>query len=437
VYAGAAREAVFSVPAVVRRIKAGFVPLALRAPAVNNPDSVPDEDERWLYQRINRARLAPQGICVIGSDGQVLAWVQMFDDDKSVLDFLDHGLKRFKEKADPKKRVITERYMRFPGIKQEDFTDAAALPAVVAEGHAKGRSCPAKSGKGPMPPGSVKVRLVGRALDGRGRPVADTVKQEHYVEDHFSIKPQMQAALAKALENTGTDRIRLPDAFARLCASQAHLGHLDVQPCLCMIPDKAENKGEWKRCEFWARKVKSEKEAVVWRVDGESEVSSKQGINGKGVHEVKLGWQGFIVVKGKRMTKLLLSAHGKEKLQYANDDNVLNFKKRDEVSFLPAGRPIDLDCGVRYGFIGEPVAADEAGAAGPALEIPDEARKHLVRVLGGPFLVFHDKVQKELKLSVDQKQNLLENLSDDFQETMKVFEKIKDEDQGGRAHSGW
>ncbi len=62
-----------------------------------------------------------------------------------------------------------------------------------------------------------------------------------------------------------------------------------------------------------------------------------------------------------------------------------------------------------------------------AQEIPDEARKQLVEALGGgPFLVFCDKVQEELKLSDDQKKNLLEKLPDYGQETMKVFEKIKD-----------
>ena len=99
-YAGAAREAVFAVPAVIRKINSAFIPLALRAPLVNGPDAVRDEAEKWLYQRLNRAKLAPQGIAVLNSAGQVLSWVQMFDDDQSVLDFLDHGRKRFGENAD-------------------------------------------------------------------------------------------------------------------------------------------------------------------------------------------------------------------------------------------------------------------------------------------------------------------------------------------------
>jgi hypothetical protein len=61
-----------------------------------------------------------------------------------------------------------------------------------------------------------------------------------------------------------------------------------------------------------------------------------------------------------------------------------------------------------------------------AQEIPEEARKQLVEALGGPFLVFRDKVQEELKLSDKQKEKLSEQLPEHVQATMKVFEKIKD-----------
>src|SRR5215470_18093348 len=102
-----------------------------------------DQDEKWLYQRLDRAKLAPQGIGVLNSAGQVLAWVQMFDDDRSVRDFLDLGLKRFAEKKDAKEPVVTQRYLRFPSQKADDRQDETKLPAVVAEAHPKGKRCPA------------------------------------------------------------------------------------------------------------------------------------------------------------------------------------------------------------------------------------------------------------------------------------------------------
>jgi hypothetical protein len=83
---------------------------------------------------------------------------------------------------------------------------------------------------------------------------------------------------------------------------------------------------------------------------------------------------------------------------------------------------------VRFGILGKPVAADQAGAAeAPAEQVPDEARKHVVEALGGgSFLVFRDKVQEELKLSDKQKEKLLEKFPDYAQQTKKVFDKMAD-----------
>jgi hypothetical protein len=414
---------------VIRRVKADFVPLALRAPLVNGAQAMRDTDEKWLYQRINRAKIAPQGLCVLNSAGQVLAWVQMFDDDQSVLAFLDHGLKRFQEKADAKELVATERYMRFPSDKLEDLHDETKLPRIVAAGHPKGRPCPSQQGKGNGSPGALVAQLVGRALDDQGKPVADVIRQEHYVEDQVSVSPEVQKALAQALADAGTERVRLPEAFSKLFATHAHLGHIDVRPCMCMIKDKAENKGEWKRCAFWARRAAPGKETALWRVEGESDVVSEVAINAPGVHNVKLTWNGFVEVQGNRLTRLVLAARGREKLQFAKDDHPLTKVKKDEVAFLPAGRPIDVEGGVCYGILGEAAAEAEApaAAADPLEQAPDEARKPLVEALGGgPFIIFRDKVQDELKLTDEQRQKLMGTFPDYVRETMKVFEKIKD-----------
>jgi hypothetical protein len=61
-----------------------------------------------------------------------------------------------------------------------------------------------------------------------------------------------------------------------------------------------------------------------------------------------------------------------------------------------------------------------------AEQFPDEARKQLVEALGGPFLVYRDKVQEELKLTDEQRQRLLEKFPEYVQATMKVFEKIQE-----------
>ena len=119
-FAGAARKAVFSNPAVIRRVKADFIPVALKAGLVNNP---PVGLEGMLYREIGRSKPAPQGICVANSDGKVLDWVLMFDGDESVINFLDHCLKRFDEYPEANKPVPAERYMRFPSHKLDDVKD--------------------------------------------------------------------------------------------------------------------------------------------------------------------------------------------------------------------------------------------------------------------------------------------------------------------------
>src|SRR5262249_33065222 len=57
---------------------------------------------------------------------------------------------------------------------------------------------------------------------------------------------------------------------------------------------------------------------------------------------------------------------------------------------------------------------------------PTRPESSWFRHSAGPFIVFRDKVQEELKLADGQKQKLSEKLLDHVQETMKVFDRIKD-----------
>jgi hypothetical protein len=429
VFAGAAREAVFSNPAVIRRVHADFVPVALKAGLVNNP---PDDTEGRLYREIVRSKIVPQGICVINSAGKVLAWTAMFDDDKSVLAFFDHCLKRFAQFPDAKKPFPAQRYLKFPSAKLPDIEDTAKVPAVV-ERHPKGKSCPATTR---YRQGTILARLFGRALDKSGKPVTDTVRQEHYVEDRFHVPVAMQEALAKAVKNAGTGRFRLADDLARLLVSHAFLGQLDVDPVNPPGGVRGD-KGNLKQCELWAHKDAASNGLLRVRVEGKSEAAggSSDGQSGDGRiwrHQVKLTWQGIIEMKETRMRRLLLMARGSEKLKWGN--TMQELKSRADVTQLPGGHAIDLACGVRYGIVGEPISADQVGAEDPAgaedqggtRQIPDEARKQLAQALGVPFIVFRDKVQEELKLSDHQKQKLLENFRGHIQKTMIIFEKIKD-----------
>jgi hypothetical protein len=412
---------IFSNADVIRRVNADFVPVALKAGLVNNP---PDNHEGRLYREIGRSRILPQGICVVNSAGKVLDWVFLFDDDQSVLAFLDHARKRFATFPDATKPVPAERYLKFPSQKLADIEDSGEVVKVGAR-HPEGESCP---GKPRLRPGTVIARLFGRALDQDGKPVADTVRQEHYVEDRFNVPVARQEALAKALAAAGTDRFQIDDDLARALVSHAFLGELDVNPFGGVNGSKAQRTD----CTLWGKKVQADGNGPVRvHLDGKSEAAgvARDGQDSGGPpwrHEVKLTWEGLIEIRGNRVTRLLLVARGAEKLRRGN--------KGQQVGRLPRGHAvfIDLDCGVRYGIIGEPVPAEEAGSADSAGGVPEEVRKHLARSLGGPFLVLRDMVQKDLKLTGGQKEKLGHYLQDWLPDALKFFERVDGLKREGR-----
>jgi len=424
VFAGAAREAVFSQAENIRRINSDFVSVALKAGLVYNPyfQNIPPTDEEGrLYREIARSMLAPQGIGVLNSGGKVLNWVMAFDDDKSVLAFLDHARQRFARFPDARQPVSAERYGRFPSQRADDLEDSGVAPR-ISERHPNGQRCP---GTPPLPPGTVDARLFGRALDKAGRPVANTVPQENYVEDRFHIAVSMQERLTKALAASGTARFRLEDDLARLFVAHAYLGQLDLNP----------TQGDPGKCEFWGRKVESGANGPIRiEIKGTSEASAGSGredararIDGAfWHHEVKLVWDGLIEVREARVTRLLLLGSGSEKLTWDNKHVPLAGKA--DVTSLTAGHAIDLTCEVRYGILGEPASADQVAddatlptQAGPQ-QASNEARGQLVEILGPPFAVFRDNVQAELQLSAEQKEKIKKRLQETLQETMRFFQ---------------
>jgi len=200
---------------------------------------------------------------------------------------------------------------------------------------------------------------------------------------------------------------------------------LDVQP----VSNPGGNKGEWKKCTFWAQRVDQGAAEMLWHVEGESEVFIDKMANaGPGdLHEVKLTWQGFIELRGEHVTRLLLSAHGSERLKFGSardrDDN--------EVAVLPAGHRIDMACGVRYGIVGVPAAPDQVTAdtapappVAPQLGVPEKARQQIAEALGPSLLVFREKVLKDLNLSKEQAGKLEERLQDTVLDAAQFVQKV-------------
>ena len=288
---------IFSNPDVIRRVNADFVPVALKAGLVDHP---PDNAEGRLYGEIRRSRILPQGICVVNSAGKVLDWVFMFDDDKSVLAFLDHARERFAKFPDAEKPFPAERAMHFPSQKLADIKDNGKV-VPVDERHRDGESCPAKPS---VPQGTIIARVFGRALDKDGKPVADTVRQENYVEDRFNVPVIKQEALAKALAAAGTERFKIADDLARMVVSHAFMGELDVNP----FGDINGSKSQRTDCTFWGQKVQSDGNGPDRvHVVGKSEAAGVAGNGQNGdrppwQHQVKLAWEGLIEMKGKWMS---------------------------------------------------------------------------------------------------------------------------------------
>jgi hypothetical protein len=341
----------------------------------------------------------------------------MFDDEKNLLAFFDHVQERYAKFPDATKPVTAEVHQKFPSQKRKDMEDSGEVLPVL-DRHPEGKHCPAEP---PLRKGTVAVLLFGRALDKDGKPVADTVRQENYIEDRFNIAVETQEKLATVLAEAGPGPVKLPLAATRQWVKQAYMGVLDVQP----LDNPGGSNGELKKCDFWAQRVGNAKGLTQWCIEGESDAFIDKMANaGPGdMHEINLTWHGFVEMDGNRMKLLLLSAGGMEKLKF----NSARGKDDNEVASLPGGHPIDIACEVRYGILGEPAGPDKVAADAsdmPQPGGPEDARRQITETLGPPFLVFRDKVQEELKLSNEQKKKLEKRLQDTVQGAMQFFQKL-------------
>ncbi len=357
-FAGAAREAVFSNPKVVQRIQDEFVPVALKAALVNNP---PPGLEGDLYSEIARSKPAPQGICTANSSGKVLSWALSFDDEASILRFLDHVADRFHHESSPGDGVVAERFMKFPSVKLSDVPDNLVTNEIPAEHSADDRCLGIPS----VEAGTLVGRIIGRALDDQGVPVADTLRQEHYMEARFEVPVSIQNQFVAAAKADGQVSFDLPDEFVRSLISHAFLGQLDVNP-LGVVPGSRNKKGTWN---FTGRRVASELPGITRvRISGTSDVEGGPDERGQRTdgrfweHRVTLDWQGFVDIKEGRITEIGLTAHGDEHLRWGNAR--FRMTSESDVQHLMAGHPIDLDCSVRYAMLAAPAPAEEVAEAG-------------------------------------------------------------------------
>ncbi len=374
-FAAAAREVVFSNPEVIRRVNNEFIPVALKAALVNNP---PRGTEGRLYAEIERSKPAPQGICTANSAGKVLTWALSFDDQKSILSFLDHVKARYGQFPDAAKPVTAQRFLKFPSHPLVEIGDAQG-PLQIPDRHRKGEHCP-----GTQAParGTLLGRIIGRALDQHGRPVADTIRQEHYMEARFELPLGLQVQLSEAVKQAKGDRFRVPDEFSRSIISHAFLGQLDVNPS-GRVPGSQNEQFRW---EWWAQRISKKANTICIRLEGTSLVAGHQRLaliaQGDGRqwdNRVRLRWQGYVEFLEGRIWRLALLAEGQQRLRWENSR--LEMLQESDAEHLMAGHPIDLHCGVRFGLLAERSSSrqtvtndDGSGSLEASCVLPQQSR---------------------------------------------------------------
>ncbi len=378
-FAAAAREVVFSQKPVVDSVREHFVPVALKAGLVAQPRS---DAEGRFYDQLRRTQPAPQGIAAMSPAGEVIAWALSFDDDASIVAFFDHVRERWAahDGADP---LPTERFRSFPSQKMEDLAfEGGPLPAVTDEGHRKedGRCRAIRRFR----EGTLSGRAVGRTFRD-GEPWGEPWRQEHYIEDRFELDLDAQAVLAQAAAKATPGEKVIVDELGRALAGNAFLGMLDVLP-LGGVPGA---KSESSRLEVWIRKIDGREGEL--EIGGNTDVEASPDAIGKRTdgrrfeNHVRLRWRGLIAVDGRRITRLVAVADGRQRLRWGNDGRFA-LGDRPESAHLPAGHAIDLDSDVRFGLTAEPVTGDEL-AASPAEETRDAPK-------GPPPASLRDKMQR-------------------------------------------
>ena len=360
-FAGAAREVVFANPHVVRRINERFIPIALKAAQVENP---PPGLEGQLYGEIARTRPAPQGICTMDSTGQVLSWALSFDDNPSILGFLDHVEQRYRRAVNSKDLGEVDRFRSFPSQPLRGIP-RLQKPWSIPHHHAAGERCPAAP---VVAQGALAGKVVGRPLDKTGAPIAATLRQEEYMEARFEMALSEQWNLLEALKRSGGSTFELPDAVARSIVAPAYLGQLDVAP-LASRPDVRPVRKEWR---LRATPLPSDApSAQRIRIEGWSDVEAREHDwrrardGARWEHRVALRWQGYATIKGGKLIALQMLGEGRERLRWGSP--TLMRTQEPDAAHLMAGHPIDLNAKVRYA-IGAAKAANDRAANEKAVD---------------------------------------------------------------------
>ncbi|MEK7470094.1 MAG: hypothetical protein AAB074_22220 [Planctomycetota bacterium] len=334
----------FSDAKVVERVKKEFVPVALKAVLVNGP---PKGAEGRLYAEVGRSKVAPQGICAVNADGRVLAWTMMFEGKDALQKFLDHVLALNEKHPAGSEAFPAERYMKFPGDRLDDVEGEET--GIPPKAHKDGERCPAALG---VEKGTLVGTMYGRTFQDC-KPTGDPARQERYLESRVEIRPDAQRALADAADAAGGEQFDVPASAAAALCGQAFLGQLDVNPTLSPGAETS-----WK---LRGQVEVLEKESWV-RIQGTTSAKSDESRKSDRAvwsNDVRLTWNGLARLEGRSVTKLILTAEGRQKLTWNHGDRDLD--PGSALENLPGGRQIRLDSDVKFGVVAEVAKSDEVG----------------------------------------------------------------------------
>lgn len=306
------REEVFSRDAIVERLKADFVPVAITVPRFRG-----DDEESKLYQSFTTEKPpptwpkppVPQGVCVTNCEGRVLEWIQVSNGEKGFLDFLERN------------RTACAKDPNTPG------------EAAVPREHRQEAGCPAL-------PHAVRGSLVGtvygRALGDDGTLAPDVGSQRKYMQEKVSLRPHQVEMLEKVIAESHEDRVRLPNHIVKALLREAHLGQKDC----ALLRNPLGIPADVRELDLWATRGKQ----GGYRVVGETQIlcERRQRLH----HEMKMNWTGFIDMDPHGVRSLILLGQGTYDLQWPG------FSRNEEAfGRLFEGRAIDERSKVRFGIV--------------------------------------------------------------------------------------
>lgn len=325
--------------------------MAVKARLAQQP---PPGPEAPFYDELRRTQPAPQGMAVMNSSGNVLAWALAFDGDENILKFLEHARKRFEANPTADALPTAERFQRFPDHKLPDLPASSTLDAQpdLKQGD---YSSP---GGYQAQEGSLSGRLVGRAVDEEGNLIDTGVRsQETYAEDRVEIsKPAREALINAANSKDAGQPFLIPKRFARELIDSAYLGMLDVNPLAGRNIGGTVLKEE---IQLWGRQPPPTGESHTIEIWGHTLCEGEAAQLGRNTdgrdwkNRVELNWVGRIVIQKDELISLLAMGNGKEILHWnhgAANSPPQGEAPRTAAANLPAGRPIQFSGPVRFGI---------------------------------------------------------------------------------------